>query len=100
MSRTLVALILLFLTGCVLGNVGNAAKLIGQPESALYKALGAPDRQITAPSGATVDVYTMRSLNGENVLCKISFFVRQNEIVGYSARGSAVNCGGKGGLVD
>jgi hypothetical protein len=97
----LVALsVTLVLAACVLGDKGGEAKMIGQPESALYATLGTPDRQITAPSGAMVDVYEARSVNGQNVLCNVSYFVRDGKIVGYSERGTAFNCGGSGGMID
>jgi len=89
----------LALVGCVVGGSGGA-KMIGQPETALYSSFGTPDRQLTAPSGAKIDVWDTRSMNGQNVLCSTSYFVRDGTIVGYSERGAAVNCSGKAGVAE
>jgi hypothetical protein len=96
----LVALpVLIVLAGCVLGGRGGA-KMIGASEKNLFATLGTPDRQLTAPSGAKVDIYDTRSMNGQNVLCSTSYFIREGKIVGYSERGAAVNCSGSGGMTD
>lgn len=72
----------------------------GNPKSELFAKAGTPDRQLSAPSGAKIYVYDQRSFNGQNVLCSMSFFVRNGVIVGVSERGAAMNCGGTAGSVD
>lgn len=87
------------LSGCIVGKtIGSATQYVGQPETALFAKAGAPNRQLTAPSGAKVDVWEERSFNGQNVLCTYSFFVKDGIVVGASERGFASNCGGQAGV--
>ena len=88
------------LAGCVLGNPGDLSRALGKPETELFTKVGTPDHQLTAPSGAKIDVYDQRSFNGQNVLCSMSFFIRDGVIVGISERGAAMNCGGSFGVVN
>jgi hypothetical protein len=87
------------------GTMGSAALsgegpgFIGKPAQALFSAKGAPLRQIASPSGATVYVYEAHNLYGAT-FCEASFYVRDQMVVGFSARGPAATCGGTAGRVD
>jgi hypothetical protein len=90
------------LTAC--GTVGSAnlssegPAFIDQPATALFAQKGAPLRQITSPSGATVYVYEAHNLYG-STFCEASYYVRDQMIVGFQARGFAPTCSGTAGNV-
>ena len=90
------------LAGC--GTIGSAAlsgegpSFIGQPASALFAQKGAPMRQLTSPSGATIYVYEAHNLIGAT-FCEASYFVRNQIVVGFAARGQGITCGGTAGDV-
>lgn len=100
---TLLALAVASLGAC--GTIGSAAlsgegpNFIGQSAQALFAAKGAPLRQITSPSGATVYVYEAHNLYGAT-FCEASYYVRDQIIVGFSAHGFAPTCGGSIGRID
>ena len=56
------------MTAC--GTIGSAAlsgegpEFVGKPAQALFAAKGAPLRQVTSPSGATIYVYETHNLYG------------------------------------
>jgi hypothetical protein len=89
--------------GC--GTIGSAnlssegASFIGQPASALFARKGAPIRQLTSPSGAMVYVYEAHNLIGAT-FCEASYFVRDQIVVGFAARGQGLTCGGAAGRID
>lgn len=91
------------LTAC--GTIGSAAlssegpSFIGRPAQALFEAKGAPLRQLTSPSGATIYVYEAHNLYGAT-FCEASFYVRNQVVVGFLARGPAPTCRGTAGEVD
>ncbi len=91
------------LTAC--GTMGSAAlssegpSLVGRSASDLFAAKGAPVRQLTSPSGATIYVYEAHNLYGAT-FCEASFFVRDQIVVGFSAHGLGVTCGGSAGRLD
>jgi hypothetical protein len=93
----------IILSAC--GTIGSAAlssegpSLIGQPAQALFAGKGAPLRQLTSPSGATVYVYEAHNLYGAT-FCEASFYIRNQIIVGFQARGFAPTCGGTAGNVE
>jgi hypothetical protein len=90
-------------SGC--GTIGSAAlsgegpSFVGQPAQNLFAAKGAPLRQITSPSGATIYVYEAHNLMGAT-FCEASFYVRDQIVVGFSAHGPAPTCGGSAGRID
>lgn len=93
----------IILSGC--GTVGSAnlsgegPSFIGRPAQALFADKGAPLRQITSPSGATVYVYETHNLYGAT-FCEASFYVRNQIVVVFQARGFAPTCGGTAGDIN
>ena len=83
-------------TSANLSNEGPA--FIGKPAQTLFAEKGAPLRQITSPAGATVYVYEAHNLYG-STFCEASYYVRDQVVVGFQARGFAPTCGGTAGNV-
>jgi hypothetical protein len=87
------------------GTIGSASLsgegpgFVGLSAQSLFAAKGAPLRQITSPSGATIYVYEAHNLYGAT-FCEASFYVRDQIVVGFSARGPAPTCGGTAGRID
>jgi hypothetical protein len=71
--------ITMLLSAC--GTVGSAnlsnegPGYIGKPAQTLFSDKGAPLRQLTSPSGATVYVYEAHNLYG-STFCEASYYVR------------------------
>jgi hypothetical protein len=68
------------------------------PASTLFAEKGAPERQLTSPTGAVIYVYETHNLLGAK-FCDGSFFVREGTVVGFVARGQGITCGGTAGNV-
>jgi hypothetical protein len=102
LPKTLIAAVF-GLAGC--GTVGSASlsgegpNFVGRPAQDLFAAKGAPLRQISSPSGATIYVYEAHNLYGAT-FCEASFYVRDRIVVGFAARGPAPTCGGSAGRID
>ena len=100
MRTLLIAAIGVFLAGC--GTIGSAAlssdgpSFVGKPAQALFAAKGAPQRQLTSPSGAMIYVYEAHNLVGAT-FCEATFYVRDQMVVGFSANGLSPACGGSAG---
>jgi hypothetical protein len=96
-------LLAISLSAC--GTIGSAVvssegpAFVGRPAQDLFVAKGAPLRQITSPSGATIYVYEAHNLYGAT-FCEASYYVRDQIVVGFSARGGAPTCGGTAGRID
>jgi hypothetical protein len=103
MRAATIAGMTIWLAAC--GTMGSAALsgegpgFIGKPAQALFAEKGAPLRQITSPSGATIYVYEAHNLYGAT-FCEASFYVRDQMVVGFSARGPTPTCGGTAGRID
>jgi hypothetical protein len=80
-----------FLRACALNVRGQGSQWIGQPANALTDKMGMPDRTITSPAGTMVYVYGSRNLHGDE-LCSASYFIKNENVVGYVERGVAINC--------
>jgi len=99
----LIATSAILLSAC--GTIGSAnlsgegPSFIGKSAEALFAEKGAPLRQITSPTGATVYVYEAHNLYGAT-FCEGSFYVRNQIVVGFQARGFAPTCGGTAGNTD
>jgi hypothetical protein len=104
MRNVMLAMSCMVLTSAC-GTIGSAnlssegPSLIGKPAQALFTERGAPLRQITSPGGATVYVYEAHNLYGAT-FCEASFYVRNQIVVGFLARGFAPTCGGTAGNLE
>ena len=88
------------LTGC--GTINSASMsndgpgFIGKAASDLFAEKGAPMRQVTSPTDATIYVYEVHNLMGAT-FCEGSFYVRDGKVVGFVARGQGITCGATAG---
>jgi hypothetical protein len=82
----------IILASCAIGTAGHGPEWVGQPASALVNREGMPERQMTAPSGATVYIYPRRSLDGINILCNEQYFVQGDAVIGFEEHGVAIGC--------
>lgn len=96
MKRLLMAVACsVMLSGCVIFRTGDHGPVwIGQPASALVDGRGEPDHKTTAPSGATVYVYSRRNFG----VCDEQYYVQDGKVVGFMEQGVALNCSGAAGL--
>jgi hypothetical protein len=100
MRNVLIAIIGMVLASC--GTMGSAALssdgpgFVGKTGQELFAAKGAPQRQLTSPSGATIYVYEAHNLYGAT-FCEASFYVRSQIVVGFSANGLSPACAGSAG---
>lgn len=107
-AAALAALTAAVLAGCakieqkyeaISGLEGHGAQWVGHSADMLIKHDGPPERQMTAPSGAAVYVYTWRSDKGA-ALCERQYFVRDGDVVGYLEKPMAMQCSQSVGEVD
>ncbi len=83
----------------VSGLQGHGPQWVGHSADMLIKHDGQPERQMTAPSGATIYVYTWRSDKGA-ALCEQQYFVRDGDVVGYLEKPIAIQCAQSAGEVN
>ncbi|MFZ0692544.1 MAG: hypothetical protein WAN51_00065 [Alphaproteobacteria bacterium] len=81
------------------GLQGHGPQWVGHSADTLVKQDGQPERQATAPSGATVYVYTWRS-DKDVALCERQYFVRDGNVVGYLEKPIAIQCAQSAGKVN
>jgi hypothetical protein len=77
---------------------GEGPSFIGKQAQVLLAAKGAPLRQLTSPSGATIYVYEAHNLYAAT-FCEGSYYVRDQFVVGFLARGFSPACSGTAGNV-
>ena len=82
------------LAGCVILRTGDHGPVwIGQHANTLVESRGQPDRKMTAPSGATIYVYSRRNFG----VCDEQYYVQEGKVVGFMEQGGALNCSGVAG---
>jgi hypothetical protein len=95
-------LLVVILSGCFFYSFSPsqpAGDFIGHPIQDFLKSKGMPQRQTTAPSGATVYVYDAYNWAGQYspASCHTEIFIRDGKVVGYSRHGFTWNCSGTAG---
>lgn len=102
MNKLIMPFVAATLAAC--GTIGSAnlssdgPSYIGKSASELFAGKGTPIRQVASPGGATIYVYETHNLYGSK-FCEGSFYIRDDKVVGFQARGPSIACGASAGNV-